>query len=88
MSFSREDYQRYVNLYESKICTDVLIATNEKIPDIQRVESKENAKRLARESGISSTSDTLEGRIMQGDWQMSKKLAIARMEDMYKRINK
>ena len=71
MSFNREDYQRYVNLYESKLCTDVLIATNDKIPDIQRIESKENAKRLARESGKSETSDTLEGRIMQliGEWR-------------------
>jgi hypothetical protein len=85
MSFNREDYQRYVDLYESKLCTDVLIATNDKIPDIQRIESKENAKRLARQSGKSVTSDTLEGRIMQDDWGMAKKLAISRMEDMFKR---
>jgi len=41
--------------------------------------SKEKALRMARESGESETSDTLEGRVMQGDWQHAMEIACQRI---------
>ena len=41
--------------------------------------SKERALRMARESGKSETGDTLEGRVIQGDWQHAMELACQRI---------
>ncbi len=74
-------------LWHDNLGEDEFLATPDHVPITYQIANAviknkyELASTLAKESGISKYSDALEGRVLQGDWGMARRLARQRLDD-------
>ena len=80
---NKDKLQDYLKLYYTE--TDRLSKMSIEEATIEG--EKELAQHLARTSGVSLTSDTLEGRIQQHDWDYAKELARQRIDETHTKEN-